>query len=332
MKSRLLDISTNALRQLLILIILVCRISGSSFAQNISNQGANYAEVNGAKLYYEIHGSGEPLLLIPGGPGLSHLYFTPHFSKLADGFKIMYFDPYGRGKSDRAESTGQYSFQRDLDDLEGLRKFFRIDKLNIFGHSYGGILAQAYVLKHPEHVNKLVLSNTLYSSEMFQALIDNMNVEIQNQFPQVWEKLQIIHAKRQKSSTPEYLMAASPVTMQLAYFYDISNMTKLVGNQFSFNPDVYFSLAGDDSGFVPGGDLANWNYSEQLKDITVPTLIIAGRFDRGCFPKYTLQFKKFMPQAEFVMFEKSGHFPFIEEPQKFHETLVNFLRQEKKVK
>jgi len=152
-----------------------------------------------------------------------------------------------------------------------------------------------------------------------------MNNEIQNQYHQVWEKLKTIRSRDQKSSSIEYFATSSPVSMQLAYFYDISNTKKLTGDQFSFNPDVFFSLAGDDSGFVAGGDLGSFDFSDQLKEVEVPTMIIAGRFDRGCFPSYTLEFKKHMPQANFVMFEKSGHFPFIEEPQKFSEILDDFL-------
>jgi proline iminopeptidase len=60
----------------------------------------------------------------------------------------------------------------------------------------------------------------------------------------------------------------------------------------------------------------------------VPTLIIAGRFDRVSIPRYSIQFKSFMPQAKFIMFEKSGHYPFIEEPELHTKILVNFLKSE----
>jgi proline iminopeptidase len=315
----------KTLIQALILVLPVLAIHNNVSAQNIESDNKNFTTVNGAKLWYETEGTGEPLLLIPGGPGLSHIYFKPHVSKLADRFKIIYFDAFGRGKSERAKSPGEYTFQRDVDDIEGLRKSLGIDKFNIYGHSYGGIVAQAYILKHPEHVDKLVLSNTLFSSKMFQAVIDNMNNEIQNQYPEVWEMLKAIRSRDQKSGSIEYFVTSSPVSMQLAYFYDVSNMTKLQGDQFSFNPDVFFALAGDDPGFVAGGDLGNFDFRGQLKDVKVPSMIIAGRFDRGCLPSYTLEFKNHMPQAKFVMFEKSGHFPFIEEPQEFCDTLNGFL-------
>ncbi len=317
--------SRRALPCALILFSFVLLIAGCRLAQNVDGGNENYATINGAKLWYEIKGTGEPLLLVPGGPGMSHVYFTPHFAKLADRFKIIYFDPFGRGKSERAKSPTEYTLQRDVDDIEGLRRFLAVDKLHLYGHSYGGIVAQAYALKHPEHIGKLVLSNTLYSSKMFQALIDNINMEIQNQYPDVWEKLKVIRKESGKSGSIEYFVTWSPVLTQLAYFYNIANMTEVAGDQYSFNPEVFFAIAGDDPGLVAGGDLARFDFSDRLKNLKVPTTVIAGRFDRGCMPKYTLEFKKLMPQAQFVMFEQSGHFPFIEEPQKFYEVLDGFL-------
>ena len=70
----------------------------------------DYVKVNGAKIWYESEGSGEPLLLIAGGPGFSHSYFHPYFSTLANSFRVIYFDAFGRGKSDRAKNPVEYTF------------------------------------------------------------------------------------------------------------------------------------------------------------------------------------------------------------------------------
>ncbi len=306
-------------------IVIMAIVSISNWPLSAQDPGENYALINGAKIWYEISGEGDPLLLIPGGPGFSHLYFTPHFAKFSDRFRIIYFDGFGRGKSDRAKSPDEYSINRDVEDIEALRKNLSIDKLNIFGHSYGGIAAQAYALKYPEHVKKLILSNTMFTSEMCQAMITNLNAEIQNQYPEIWEKLKLIRERDRKSSTLEYVVTSSAVSLQLGYFYDASNAQRLAGDQYSFNPEVYFALAGDDAGFVMGGDLGNLDFSSRLKEIEIPALVIGGRFDRVCLPKYVLQYKKYMPQAKFVMFENSGHFPYIEETQKFYETIEAFL-------
>ena len=87
------------------------------------------------------------------------------------------------------------------------------------------------------------------------------------------------------------------------------------------NLDVFFQIAGPDADVVLGGDLASVDFRGKLRGIGVPTLVLAGRFDRVAIPRHSVQYKALMPQAEFVMFEKSGHMPFMEEP-KLHDSVV----------
>jgi len=92
------------------------------------------------------------------------VYLTPWFDELAKHCKLIYYDPFGAGKSDMAKSPADYSFNRDVMDLEGLRKALGIEKWSVIGYSYGGMVAQAYALKYPASVAKLILSNT-FSAE-----------------------------------------------------------------------------------------------------------------------------------------------------------------------
>ena len=84
----------------LFLLLLIAILSVASFGQ--SEPKGDFVTVNGKRLWYRIDGRGAPLLLIPGGPGASHTYLWPGFSILSRDFRIIYFDPYGRGQSDRA--------------------------------------------------------------------------------------------------------------------------------------------------------------------------------------------------------------------------------------
>jgi proline iminopeptidase len=154
-----------------------------AFAQGNDDAG-NFANVNGENIWYQIKGEGEPVVLISGGPGNSHLYLTPWFDELAKNNKVIYFDAFGRGKSSRAKGKEEYSFQRDVDDLEGLRKALGFNKWSVLGHSYGGMVAQAYAIQHPGAVTKLILSDTFYDAEMWQENDDNSNYEMRNQEPE----------------------------------------------------------------------------------------------------------------------------------------------------
>ena len=73
--------------------------------------------------------------------------------------------------------------------------------------------------------------------------------------------------------------------------------------------------------------MAKLDFHKQLRNLHMPMLILSGRFDRGMLPRYAVQFKTYAPKAQFVMFEKSGHFPFIEEPEEFIRVVADFLRR-----
>jgi proline iminopeptidase len=103
----------------------------------VTHPAGAYAQVNGAKLWYETEGQGEPLVLVAGGPGDSHSEFHPFFSRLADRFQVIYFDALGVGKSDRAKARKEYTFAREVEDLEGLRKALGVSQMNLLGHSFG---------------------------------------------------------------------------------------------------------------------------------------------------------------------------------------------------
>jgi proline iminopeptidase len=108
----------------------------------------------------------------------------------------------------------------------------------------------------------------------------------------------------------------------LFYFYDASKAEHL---EHTNNPDVYYTIAGYDCDFLIGGDMTNIDFRMKLKDMKMPMLILASRFDRVALPRFSIQFKKYAPQAEFVWFEKSGHQPFLEEPDKYFKVVREFL-------
>ena len=94
---------------------------------------------------------------------------------MADRFQVIYFDPLGVGESGRAKSTSEYTFAREVEDLEGLRKALGLSQINLLGHSFGGMVAQAYALEYPQSVKRLVLADTFHRGRMWQANNDSVN-------------------------------------------------------------------------------------------------------------------------------------------------------------
>ncbi len=310
------------------LFVSLLLIIATGYAQNYpdSYTDGKYLEVNGAKLYVVLVGHGDPLIIIPGGPGGTHPGYRV-FDTLAKNNEIIYYDAFGRGKSDTAKDVKEYTLARDIEDVEGLRKALHFEKLNVLGHSYGGLVAQGYALKYPEHVSHLILANTFHSYLMWQANDDNSNHEIKTNYPEVWDSLMIIREAGAVSSDPEHQRLYGKVPYGFLYAYNPDNFLSRGRKPYpnSFNSKLYYQMVGRDGDFILGSDIGAFDCRKELKNLKMPVLIYGGRYDRVAIPAMMVKFKEYCPQAKFVMFERSGHNPQIEQPAELFPLIENFL-------
>ena len=297
-------------------------------AQNFPDRQTDgkYYEVNGAKLCVVSFGNGEPIFFIAGGPGNAHTYLRA-FDSLSTTNTLVYFDAFGRGKSDTAKNVAEYSMQRDIEDLEGLRKAMGFSKINILGHSYGGLVAQGYAIKYPENISHLILANTFHSYLMWQENCDNSNHEIKTNFPEVWEELMKVRKQGAVSSDQIHQEIYSRVPYGFLYAYNPENFKRGSSKPYPnfMNSKLYYQMVGRDGDFELTSDIGIFDFRKQLKDLKMPILIYAGRYDRVAIPRMMVEFKMYCPQAEFVMFEEIGHNPQVEEPEEWFKSMREFL-------
>ena len=318
-----------------LLIIFMTHGLAQSFPD--SQIDGNFISVNGAKLWVVTVGKGDPVFIIPGGPGGNHLSYRS-FDSLASHKMVVYFDAFGRGKSDTALDVKEYSLERDIEDLEGLRKGLHLDQINVLGHSYGGLVAQGYALKYPQHVKHLILANTFHSFIMWQENDDNSNHEIKTNYPEVWASLAKIREQGAVSSDAAHQAIYSKVPYGFLYAYNPDNFrtksadpsvktSSVVRKPYPnpFNSKLYYQMVGKDGDFIVGSDIGNFDFRSKLKDLTMPVLIYGGRYDRVAVPEMMIKYKEYCPQARFVMFEYSGHNPQVEEPARLFSLLNEFL-------
>jgi proline iminopeptidase len=285
-----------------------------------------YVTVNGAKLWVVLAGQGDPIIIIPGGPGGSHFSYRS-FDSLAKDNLIIYFDAFGRGKSDTAKDVKEYTLARDIEDIEGLRVALHFDKLNVLGHSYGGLVAQGYALKYPSHVNHLILANTFHSFVMWQENDDNSNHEIKTNYPEIWEELMKIREAGAVSSDENHQALYGKVPYGFLYAYNPNNFLGRGGKPYP-NPNntkLYYQMVGKDGDFIVGSDIGNFDFRKDLKNLAMPVLIYGGRYDRVAVPWMMVKYKEYCPQAQFMIFERSGHNPQVEEPSKLFPVIEKFL-------
>lgn len=307
------------------LIVFFCSLLNAQPFPESQTDGKYYT-VNGAKLWTVSFGKGDPIFFIAGGPGGSH-YGLRSFDSLSTTNTLVYFDGLGRGKSDLAKDVTEYSLPRDVEDLEGLRKAMGFQQINILGHSYGGLVAQAYAIKYPANVKHLILANTFHSFIMWQENDDNSNHEIKTNYPEVWDTLMIVREQGAISSDSIHQAIYGRVPYGFLYAY---NPDKFTGGKRKpypnpFNAKLYYQMVGKDGDFIVGSDIGNFDFRKQLKNLKMPILIVAGRYDRVAVPSQMVKYKEYCPQAKFVMFEKSGHNPQVEEPAKEFSIIREFL-------
>jgi proline iminopeptidase len=265
-------------------------------------------------LAYETYGAptaGTPVIVANGGPGLSHIYMLQNdvWTRLSHNRQIVFYDQRGTGKSKNVKPDASWGMDAQVADMEAVRAKFGFQKFDLVGDSYGGLLAMAYAAAHPEHINKLILSDSAAP-----AWKDIVRV-LPDVFPDVLEQI----ATREKNQTAN---AADQRIRDhfLMLFYSEANR------------DAY--LAGvKDLESVPQVSAAvqkatrTLDLTPELPKFKFPTMVITGRFDMNVTPLTAWNIYKAIPGAKFVIFEKSGHLPSYEEPDKYVQVVNAFLGQ-----
>ena len=322
----------------LLLIIIVFCFGSKVVAQKDSihypdswTEG-KYFTVNGAKLWVVVVGKGDPLIIIPGGPGSTHLPYRIFDSLVKSNIQVIYFDAFGRGKSDTAKDVKEYSLARDIEDIEGLRTALHLNKINVLGHSYGSLVAQGYAIKYGQNVNHLIIANGFHSFIMWQENDDNSNHEIKTNYPEVWSELMKLREQGVVSSDQKHQDIYGGVPYGFLYAYNPQRFepnpaVRRRAYPNSFNSKLYYQMVGKDGDFIVGNDIGNFDFRKDLKTLKMPVLIIAGRYDRVAVPWMQVKYKEYCPQAQFVMFEHSGHNPQVEEQDKEFPLIIDFLKK-----
>lgn len=274
-----------------------------------------HVAVRGKRLWVEQHGSGAPVVLLSGlGPAGSHVIFHPHFDPLAETHRAIYFDLYGRGRSDAPADLRAITFAEDVADVAALLEALALGPVHLYGFSYGGLIAQALALEHAPLVRSLIVANSLFSPEMWQLNHENLNREIANQCPEAWEEIQALRRAGVPSTDPR-MAALFGGAARLVRFHNPDNARLLATEPGARNTALYPLFCGADIDFVIGGQVASIpDFRPRLAELSVPMLVLAGRFDRALYPAQQRAGIALARGAELHVLERSGSFSHVEEP------------------
>ena len=289
-----------------------------------------YVEAHGVDIYYKSLGSGPPLLILHGGPGASHDYLLPHLVPLARRNRLVFIDERGGGKSPKLENPAEYTVENMVEDAEAVRKALRLGKINLLGHSFGGVLAQAYAFKYQKNLSHLVLCSTFHSTKRFNEVFKAIKAKMAPDLRERIDKLEAAglygHGKDyEKNRYPAEYMVAAWGEGYFPYLYQNRPDPNFdPSNAFSVAWDVYREMWGSHGEFVVDGNLTSVEYADRLPSIKVPTLITVGDHDQSD-PAVSREMHALIPGSKLVVLPKSGHQTFEDQPRLFIEAVQNFL-------
>lgn len=280
--------------------------------------------VAGASLYIREIGQGQPIIILHGGPGFSHNYLLPDMDRLADAFRLIYYDQRGRGKSARNSPPAAVSIQSEIEDLDAVRAHFQLEQAALLGHSWGGLLALEYALRHPERVSRLILLNTAPASH------DDCEVFVRERDAMAPSDTALLRAMESQpefaEGDPEARAAYNRLYFQ-ATLRSPELLDRLIENLRVGRTQESILEVGAIGDRLWGETYASAEYNllPQLSQLRVPTLILHGDYDfvpLAC----AAHIAEAIPGARLVVLRDCGHFSYIEHPDAVHSTLSEFFQ------
>lgn len=277
----------------------------------------------GHETYYRIVGDktdNAPLLLIHGGPGSTHNYFEV-LDSLAETThrQVISYDQIGCGESFLDGHKELWNLKTWTDELIALRKHLRLDRVHLLGQSWGGMLIIAYMIDcKPQGVESIILSSTLPSSSLWgreqQRLISFMPEDEQRAIARAVETGDF--------NEPDYLKANDHYTVLHAD--EITDSTpECFRRKKRFGTESYIKAWGPNE-YTPTGTLKDFEYTDRLHEITVPTLIISGTNDE-CTPLIAKTMFDRIPNARWELLDGARHMTFIDKTDDYKRLLEDFL-------
>lgn len=276
--------------------------------------GTHELTVDGVRQVYHVAGHGPVLIAHSGGPGLDYAYLRS--PELEQHFTMVYPEPIGTGSSGRLAHRGDYRLDTYVRFLAALVDHLGRDQAYFLGHSHGGFVAQQYALDYPARIAGLVLYDTspMTGPEFWATAMGALEAYPQRYPDQaaaagIPAAFQRALTARDDETLSDGLRAALP-----AYLADF----------WSRRPEFADLETGLRGWVEPAGaqDPTPFDVRERLGEISVPTVVIVGRYDFICAPRFAVMLHQGIASSRLTVLEHSGHLGHIEEPAEFCRAVV----------
>jgi proline iminopeptidase len=266
------------------------------------------------------------VLLLHGGPGMTHEYFEATDSYFPGaGIEYYYYDQLGSYYSDQPKEPSLWEPARFVEEVEQVRQALGLDQDNFYllGQSWGGILAMEYALKYQQHLKGLIISNMMASIPAYNVYAESTLMPAMD--PQVLAEVKALEAKKDYGN-PRYMELLIPnhyqqhiLRMPQAEWPDpVQRAFKHV------NLDIYIPMQGP-SELGASGTLGQWDRTADLPKITVPTLVIGATYD-SMDPKHMEWMSTQVKRGRFLLCPNGSHLALYDDQQTYFRGVITFLK------
>lgn len=283
-------------------------------------------DINGSGIYYKRYAIGQDsvsvwerkaIVVVHGGPVLDHSYFIPHLDELAKEYQLFFYDQRASGRSTIDIDSANMNLAGFVEDIELLRKEMGFGKINLLGHSWGGLITMKYAIKYAGNLDHLILSSSMAPNvEDWQTETFEIGKRVTPE--ETKERQALIASGALNAEDPREAVQKLLLQSFRPQMYDRNNLDSLllyVPIDFMKRSQIYTLLRSD---------MASFDLYPEMEKITCPTLMIYGETE----PANTIYTDKIagrVKSSELVVIKKAGHFPFIEERAAYSETVLGFL-------
>lgn len=277
---------------------------------------------NGVRLFYRSVGRGpDTLVVLHGGPGFSMSYFAADLEPLATRHVLLFYDQRGAGRSTLVTDSTALDAQRFADDLEAVRSTFKIEKLNLFGHSWGGAVVALYATRYPDRVGRLLLLGSLPATRaQFREAFATLNGRRDSTGLRRLEERRAVRlanpgdARACRAYYEEWFSVA---------FDDPNAMRRTRGDFCAGTPDALANKVKSVDRYTMAS-LGEWDWRPSLRAVTAPTLVILGTRDFMSTASGR-EWAAALPNGRLLQIEGGGHFIYLERPDPFFGAVDAFL-------
>jgi proline iminopeptidase len=264
----------------------------------------------GVRLSYRSIGEGPALVVIHDGPGFEKRLMYGGFDPLRSDLRVIYYDQRGCGGSQALSPADASTIEANVEDLEALRRYLRLPRMSLAAHGWGAVLAIEYARKYGEFLDSMILITPISPftpGPRIERVLDALSPEARQKILQITNHPTLSMVERRGGM----MRAIMPLL-----FYNQEGLDYVDLDEIDYAPDVNIRL---------NEDLKSFNIMRRFGLVEVPTLVVVGRNDIFTPMMDQMAYADGIQSSCAIVFNNSGHFPFLEERRLFTRVAKEFL-------